>query len=347
MRRFVALFFAFLLLSCSAQREKPGEVWGNGRIDGDEIELSPKYPGRVVRLLVDEGDQVKKGQIVAVMDSEEVRARVEQHRELVELARQRLLQARVDYRLTREEVELQIERASFAVRAYRAQVKAKRVTYRKALKDHRRFLRLFKRGVVAKSRYEEVRRLFVAAKQDFVAAQAKLSMAEREYRIALTKRGLVSIKERQVEAARAQLERAKAALDEARAVLKDFVIRAPVDGVVIEKVADVGEVLSPGSPILVMVDPSKLYLKMFVSERDVGKIALGMRGYIYTDAYPDRPFPARVCYVAQRAEFTPKEVETRQERVHHVFAVKLCPLDNSKGLLKLGMPADGVVKVAP
>lgn len=118
-------------------------------------------------------------------------------------------------------------------------------------------------------------------------------------------------------------------------------MKAPVDGVVIEKVADVGEVISSGSPIAIMVDPQALYLKMYVNEVDIGKIAYGMSAEIYVDAYPDRPFKAKVCYVAQRAEFTPKEVETKEERVHHVFAVKLCPLDNSKGLLKLGMPADG------
>ncbi len=343
--KFVFLILLFLT-ACSHTGGSAG-VWGSGRIDGDEIEVSSKYPGRIVELLVREGDRVKKGQVIARLDSDEIRARVDRARAALDLARADLERAVEDYTLTKREVRLQVEKAKSLMERAEASLRRAQADLSKALSDYRRFLNLYRRRVVAKSRFEQVERIYKLALASKDAAEAELEAAKRSYSIAVARVRMIRVKKALVEAAKRRVEEAEAAYREAAAVLEDMTIRSPIDGVVIEKVADVGEVVGAGATIVVLVDPNALYLKMFVSEVDVGKIALGMPARIYTDAYPDRPFRAKVCYVAQRAEFTPKEVETKEERVHHVFAVKLCPLDNSKGLLKLGMPAEGVIDVGP
>lgn len=150
----------------------------------------------------------------------------------------------------------------------------------------------------------------------------------------------------EVDVQKATLREARAALAEQQRYLEEMTVRAPTAGTVLVRTVERGEWVQPGTPLYSLVDLNQLYLKIYVPEPDIGKLALGQEARVHVDAYPRRSFPARLSKVASEAEFTPKNVETRQERVKLVFAVELTLAENPGGVLKPGMPADAVVRLA-
>jgi HlyD family secretion protein len=156
---------------------------------------------------------------------------------------------------------------------------------------------------------------------------------------------------RQLEAQRAdrdslvrQVRQAEAALAEQASYLADFTIRSPLDGTVLTRNIELGMRMNVGDTLYSLVDLNQLYLKVYVPEPQIGKVALGQEARVYVDAYPGRPFAARVSKIYQQAEFTPKNVETKEERVKLVFPVELALVENPGGVLKPGMPADGLIR---
>jgi HlyD family secretion protein len=143
----------------------------------------------------------------------------------------------------------------------------------------------------------------------------------------------------QVEAARGQVSQARAALDLAGSRLREAAIVSPINGVVLRKNLEAGEMANPGVSILTLVDPTDLWLRAYVPETDIGRIKVGMAARITIDAYKDRTFSGKITEIASEAEFTPKNVQTKKERVNLVFRIKIA-VDNPQGFLKPGMPAD-------
>ncbi len=188
-------------------------------------------------------------------------------------------------------------------------------------RDLKRFQRLYKKELVPKIRLEEAQ----------LAYERALAQAE-------------SLNQR-MQAVKAAIKRLKAQRQEVLALLKDTEIRAPAKGVIIRKVANLGEVLSSGGTIALMVDLDALYLKAYVPEKEIGQVALGQEARIYIDSFPHRFFKGRVGYIAKRAEFTPKEVQTKEARVKQVYAVKIYLEENPKHILTPGLPADALIRV--
>ncbi len=143
----------------------------------------------------------------------------------------------------------------------------------------------------------------------------------------------------------AALREAKASLAEQQRYLDEMTVRAPTAGTILVRTIERGEWVQPGTPLFSMVDLNQLYLKIYVPEPDIGKIVHDQPARVHVDTFPDRFFPARVSKIASEAEFTPKNVETREERVKLVFAVELALDENPGGVLKPGMPADAVVRL--
>ncbi len=217
--------------------------------------------------------------------------------------------ARLDDRALRA----RLEAARKAVEAARETREAARATAEQARRDARRLKRLAREGT--------------APKRDAEAA-------ETEWRVA----------EDKATAAQKELEVAEAKLAEVQALWEDMTIRAPAGGVVVTRIANLGEVLAAGAPLYELVNLDRLYLKAYVPERDVGRLRLGLPARIHIDAFPERFFPATVRYIASRAEFTPKEVQTPDERVKLVYAVKLYLDENPGHVLTPGLPADAVIR---
>jgi HlyD family secretion protein len=195
-----------------------------------------------------------------------------------------------------------------------------------------------------------------AAQSQAAAAQANFNTAEDSYQRnqPLYQSGTISVQaftqiENQRQAARSQLEAAKGMLAQAQATLSlartqvaNSYIEAPISGVMLEKNLEAGELALPGTPVCKLGDITKAYIKIYLPEREYGRIKLGQKASITVDSYPEKTFEGTVAVIAGQAEFTPKDVQTKEERTKLVFAVKI-NLQNPQGELKPGMPADAAI----
>jgi hypothetical protein len=181
--------------------------------------------------------------------------------------------------------------------------------------------------------------------------QAQVNSAESQYGIATAAVGLAEAQvdglrmgatPEQIDAVEAQVEIARAALETLRVQVDKLTLTAPISGLVLERPVHVGEVALPGSPLLTLADLANLTLTVYVPEDQLGQVQFGQVVSVTVDAYPDRVFSGTVVYLSNQAEFTPKNVQTREERVNMVFAVKI-ELPNPDHALKPGMPADAVL----
>ena len=145
-----------------------------------------------------------------------------------------------------------------------------------------------------------------------------------------------------VAAAQAQVTQSEAAITLAHARLAEATITAPIDGVVLRKNLENGETANPGVSIVTLLDLKELWLRAYVPETDIGRVRVGQPATITVDAYPGRGFPGAITEISSEAEFTPKNVQTKKERVNLVFRLKIVA-KNPDGVLKPGMPADAVL----
>src|SRR3989442_703969 len=166
------------------------------------------------------------------------------------------------------------------------------------------------------------------------AARAELRAARE--RVELLRAGA---RPQEVEMARARLAEARAALALAQARLDETRLTSPITGVVLRKNVEPGETVNPGISILTLMDPQDLWVRAYVPETEIGRLRIGQAATVSVDAFPGRGFPGAITEIASEAEFTPKNVQTRKERVNLVFRVKVA-VRNPEGLLKPGMPAD-------
>ncbi len=166
-------------------------------------------------------------------------------------------------------------------------------------------------------------------------AAAALKQAEAEY--ALVKTGA---RKESIDQARAKVQVAAEGVNQARQQLKYTELVAPMDGVILSTAAEAGEYLNPASPVVTIGELSKPWLRAYIHEKDLGRVKLGQDVTVNTDSYPDKSYPGKVSYIAGQAEFTPKIVQTFEERVKLMYRIKV-RLDNPEGDLKPGMPADG------
>jgi HlyD family secretion protein len=191
----------------------------------------------------------------------------------------------------------------------------------------------------AKKDLERYRALF----QEGLVSKRDLEIAELNYISALAE---LKVNERYAAQAKAKQSSALQRLKEIEVYFRETKIYAPADGVILSRVAEEGEVVNPGQVIYTMVDLNKLYIKVYIPEPELGKVKLGQQARVYVDAYPDRYFNGTLTRVYEQAEFTPKNVETKDERVKLVFGAEVS-VENPEGLLKPGMPADVVLKIDP
>lgn len=321
-----------------------GLVQANGRIEGDHYTVAGKWPGRVIELLAREGDQVEKGQILVKLDDVQTRARLNQAKSAADAIKAKLTAAHTSLAIFKKNVPLKVETAKAGVTHANAALVSANATEEQTRKDAERFRELLKRQTVEKQRSEQAELSWKVARAQHTTAQTAVIQAEKQ----LAEEGLgwdqIKVREDEVEALAAQLAQAEAALAEAQSVLDDLIIRAPAAGMITTRIVDTGEVVAAGSPLFDIVDLDRLYLKVYVPEIEIGKIRLGLPARIYTDAFPDQPFPATLRYIASQAEFTPKEVQTADERVKLVYAVKLYLDENPDHRLTPGLPADAVIR---
>ncbi len=321
-----------------------GLIQANGRIEGDRITIASKFPGRIAALLVREGDRVTAGQVLVQLDDSQTRARVEQARQAFAALEHKTEAAHQDYAVLNLEVPLTIEAAQAQVDQAKTLVARALSVEKEARSDVERYRRLAANDNASRQQLDQAELQWEVAHNEVRAARAALTQARKQLAQAELGWKRIRTKAGEVAALERQRDQAEAALAEAESVLADLTIRAPTNGTITTRLADVGEVVSAGAPLLEIVDLDRLYLQVYVPEAQIGKLRLDLPARIYTDAFPDRPFEGRVRYIASRAEFTPKEVQTPDERVKLIYAVRIYLTENPDHRLTPGLPADAVIR---
>jgi HlyD family secretion protein len=292
-----------------------------GHIETTETDLACKVAGKVASVRFEEGDQVEPGQLVAELEDQDLRQDVA----LAE-ARQAAAQATLDKLLAGSRPQ-DIREAQAALAQARADQADK-------ARDLGRQETLAQRGASPQANLDKARLAHTMAQEAARRASERLSLLKEGFR------------GEDIAAGRADLDQAKAALELARTRLGYARLYSPVSGVVLVRQAQPGEVLAVGSPVVTLGDLDGVWLEGYIPETQLALVRLGQKAYVTTDTYPHKRYPARVAYMAAKAEFTPKTVETQKERVTLVYRTKV-RAENPDKELKPGMPGEAVIPLEP
>jgi len=328
-----------------ASRALPdGLIQANGRIESDTVNISSKLAGRILTLAAREGDVVKAGAPLAQLDDRSVRARYEEAQAALATAAARVEAARTNLAVMRKEVPVAIEIAEAGVASAEAAERRALGAEAQDQRDAERARRLVADGSMPEQSAEQAQLVWQLAQDQRVAAQASRTQAQRSLDDARLGPHRIRAKEAELMSLEAMRREAEARVAEAQTAVDDLRIASPIDAVVTSRFANVGEVVNAGMPLMELVDLDRLYLKVYVPEREIGKVRRGLPARIYSDAFPGKPFDATVRYIASRAEFTPKEVQTPDERTKLVYEVRLYLDANPDHKLTPGLPADAVIR---
>lgn len=344
----------------------------SGRIEGDPAAVAAKTSGRILEVRVREGDTVKAGDVIALLDDEQIRAREEQARAAVadvearaEAARaqigvlqEQLRQSELLTEQARVDAQGRVRQAESEVVAAEAELTRQQAAYEIAAFDREAYTKLAATGAVPERRGREAvstaeqqtaavtaaKRRVDSARGALLIAKASLSNPGIRASQAGANRKQIAQQQKEVTSANAKLEQARAQLSEAQANRQDLSITAPFDGTIATRTAEPGEVVAAGTAIVTLLDLSKVYLRGFVPEGKIGKVKLDQPARVYLDSNPNQPLDAYVSRIDPEATFTPENTYFRDERVKQVVGVKL-QLKSGVGFAKPGMPADGEILV--
>jgi HlyD family secretion protein len=338
---------AAVLLAWQAQirRAVPeGLIQGNGRIEGDAVIIASKAPGRIADLPVREGDSVRSNQVLVRIDDGIARARLAQAQADIGAASGRAEAARAALALLRLEVPHAIASAEAAVSSAQADLARADAARAQDARDLGRAKKLEADKFVGPQFVERAELALRTQQEQREAALAAVQRSRQALDDARLGPERIRVREAELDAALAALAAADARRAEAQSALDDLTLMSPAAGIITSRFANGGEVITAGAPIFELVDLDRLYLKLFVPEREIGKLRRGLAAQIYSDAFPNEPFAATVRYIGSRAEFTPKEVQTPDERVKLMYEVRLYLESNPAHRLTPGLPADAMIR---
>jgi HlyD family secretion protein len=311
--------FALLLAGCG--RSDPNALVASGTVEATDAQLGFQASGRIVEIAVREGDAVKGGALLASLDRAEAEARRRQSEAQLAAAQARLSELERGFR-------------SEEVAQAKAELDAARERLAEAERELDRSQTLFDGGAVSREAHEQATLARDVARSAHSRAEEGFRMLERGHR------------REQVDAARAQVAEAEAHLAAAEAALRNLIIEAPFDGVVTVRHREPGEVVAAGAAVLTVMNPDDRWVRIYVREDRTGAVALGAKATIKSDTFPDKSYEGEVTFVASEAEFTPKNVQTTEERVKLVYAVKVSVRGDAAHELKPGVPADVELELA-
>ncbi len=303
-------------------RSKPADntLKVSGNIEAHESALSFKVTGRIVELPIEEGQWVEQGAVLARLDSDDYRQKVQLDQATAHVRDAELALALAGSR------SQEIQAAQQTILDAQADLEQKKL-------DLERAETLYKQDAIS----EQARDL---AATQWKRARAVYERARQNY-----EQLLEGSRKEQINISRAQVGQARASLLISRIQLGYTVLYAPKAGVILTRPAELGEVVAPGTPIVTIGDLDNVWLRAYISETDLGRVRWGQPVTVRTDTYPDKTYRGRVSFVSSQAEFTPKSVQTQKERVTLVYRIKI-DLENPNHELKPGMPADAVIDLA-
>ncbi len=302
----------------SRDKEEEGTVIKvSGNIEATEVDVGFKISGRIVSRFVEEGDWVDQGKVLAKLDDEDLRNRVEVARATLTSAR-----ARLSKLLSGSRPE-EIRQAEANLDQARFDLENKEIQYE-------RMKSLFERKVIPKETLDNAEAVFKIAKASFQKAMENYTLVREGPR------------REDIEDARAQVEQARASLKLNETQLSYTTLRSPISGIVLVKSGEIGEVVNPGTSILTLADIEHVWLKAYIPETDLSKVKWGQEVIVNTDLRPKKDYRGKISFISSQAEFTPKQIQTEKERVTLVYRIKV-DISNKDRELKPGMPADGKI----
>jgi len=371
---------AGVVWSMRLNRTDPNMLEVSGNIELTESDLSFKVPGRLIALNVREGDFVHKGDVIARLDRDQTLEQKRRDEAQVSNAQSQLDQARTSVELERATLrdDIAARRADLAqaqahleellngsrpqeIQQAEAAVADATTQAQLAKDDWDRAQTLYKTDDISRAQYEQYRTRFNSAnallrqaekryslvkegprQEDIQQGRAEMAHAEAALKMSEANELELKRREQDIDARRAQMEQARAQVGITDVQLSDLTLDAPMDGVVLVKAAELGEVLAAGSTVITLGDIDRPWVRAYVNERDIGRLRLGEPATVRTDSYRDKSFNGRVSFIASEAEFTPRQIQTPEERVKLVYRIKV-DTENPGRLLKSNMPVDASI----
>jgi HlyD family secretion protein len=344
----------------------------SGRIEGDDSAVASKTTGRILEVSVREGDTVNAGDTIAILDDAQIRAREDQARdalseaeakgaaaqEQIAVLEEQLQQSRLQVGQSKLDTEGHVGQAQADLATAQSELAQQQAAYQIAAFNKDAYTRLAKTGAVseqqglqASTTADQQAAVVAASKRRVESSQGALTTAEaslsnpwiRKSQVVSARRQIAQ-QEAEVASAAAQTQQARAELAEAEDNRKDLTIRAPFSGTVVTRGAEPGEVVVAGTAVITLLDLTKVYLRGFVPEGQIGKVKVGQSARVFLDSSSQKPIYAYVSRIDPQATFTPENTYFRDDRVKQVVGLKLQLIDGF-GFAKPGMPVDGEVLV--
>lgn len=360
----------------------PNVIRLSGNIELTQVDLSFKTAGRISELTVDEGSAVTAGQMVARMESAELQKQIERERAGVDSASSSLTQLRtaIQYQAATIDGDVALKRADLGAAESRLQellngsrpqeletakamVAEAQTQHDIARRDWERAQRLFKNDDISTSQYDQFKAKFDATAATLQRSREQLNMVKEGPRketieqqrsqveraraaLKLAEANRIDLKRRQEETAmrQAEIARAEAQSGALGVQLGDRTLTSPINGVVLTKSAERGEVLAAGATVVTLGEVAKPWVRGYVGEKDLGRVKLGMKAWLSTDSFPGKKYEGKITYISSEAEFTPKQIQTYEERQKLVYRIKI-EVPNPDNELKLNMPVDAEIRL--
>jgi len=366
------VFFLIWKLFLSKPPPDDSVIALSGRVEGDASAVAPKTTGRILQVQVREGDAVKAGDTIAILGDEQLRAREEQSLaaltqaeakakwalDQISVLQEQLRQSELQTEQAKVDAAGRVRQAEADVAAAEANLAQQEAAYQLALFDKEAYQRLAATGAVPERKGKEAasnaaqqEAAVASARRRAEAARGALTVAKafldnpgiRASQTSVVRKQMLQ-QQADVAAANAASQQARAQLAEAQANRQDLIVKAPFDGTVMTRAAEPGEVVATGTAIVTLLDLSKVYLRGYVPEGQIGNVTVGQPARVFLDSSPNQPIEAYVSRIDPEATFTPENTYFRDDRVKQVVGVKI-QLTSPQGFAKPGMPADGEVLV--
>jgi HlyD family secretion protein len=376
----VAVAVAGFYIYRGANKTPDNRIVVSGNIELTEVNIAFKTAGRLIERTVDEGDTVKKGQVIARLDRDQLVAQRDREVAGLQSAESQLAQAQTSLQWEKDTLAADIEQrtadvasnvarlaelkngarpqekldAQAAVDSAQSEVERSRKDWDRAQVLHRdddistaqfdQYRNRWETAVAALNSSKERQALVLAGPRvEVINAQVgQLERMRGALKMAQANSLEMKRREQELTTRAAEIARSRASIALIDSQLADTIAASPVDGVVLVKSADPGEVLSAGTTVVTIGDIEHPWLRGYVDETDLGKVKLGSKVKVTTDSYKGKVYDGRVSFISSEAEFTPKQIQTQQERVKLVYRIKI-DLDNSSRELKSNMPADAEI----
>jgi len=378
------LFSTLVFPACSWWQDGSADslkLYGN--IELTQVDMAFKIAGKLSSLAVGEGDAVTQGMVVARLDTLQLESQRSRDQAALAVAESLIpqLQTSIERQKTILAAETDLRRAQIAqaearlqellagsrsqeIQQAKALVDEARSQHQQAQQDWERAQTLHRNDDISTAQYDLARTRFASTaaalqkaeeqlalvqegprKEQIEAARAQVAQAQANLQLTDASRLELKRLEQELVTRRAQSEQARAQVSVVEAQLADAVSISPINGVVLVKSAEAGEVLAAGTTYLTVGETDRPWLRAYINEQDLGRVKLGAPARVTTDSFPGKIYPGRIVFISSEAEFTPKQIQTPEERVKLVYRIKI-EVENPGYELKLNMPAEAEIPLS-